>query len=191
MYLLKREFDTEKKLYTLSLLVKDIPGVLSQVARLFSRKGYNIESIASGESNDPGVTRITIVIRGDELMISQIAAQCRKLLPVIAVKVLDQANSLQREFTLIKVKAADLTSRGEVIQIAGVFRANVIDVSRETLTVAIFGDGEKTKALLDLMKEFGVLEVVRTGTIAIERGRSTIYDETKLKEEYTYGKNVL
>ena len=185
---MKREFDTEKKLYTLSLLVKDIPGVLSQVARLFSRKGYNIESIASGESNDPGVT---IVIRGDELMISQIAAQCRKLLPVIAVKVLDQANSLQREFTLIKVKAADLTSRGEVIQIAGVFRANVIDVSKETLTVAIFGDGEKTNALLNLMKEFGVLEVVRTGTIAIERGRSTIYDETKLKEEYTYGKNVL
>ncbi|MGM9592728.1 MAG: acetolactate synthase small subunit [Candidatus Onthomonas sp.] len=188
---MKREFDTEKKLYTLSLLVKDIPGVLSQVARLFSRKGYNIESIASGESNEPGVTRITIVIRGDELMIDQIAAQCRKLLPVIAVKVLDQANSLQREFTLIKVKAADLTSRGEVIQIAGLFRANVIDVSKETLTVAIFGDGEKTKALLDLMKEFGVLEVVRTGTIAIERGRSTIYDETKLKEEYTYGKNVL
>lgn len=188
---MKREFDTEKKLYTLSLLVRDIPGVVSQVSRLFSRKGYNIESIASGASKDPGITRITIVIRGDELMIDQIAAQCRKLLPVLAVKVLDQANSLQREFALIKVKAEDLTSRGEIIQIAGVFRANVIDVSRETLTVAIFGDGEKTNALLDLMKEFGVLEVVRTGTIAIERGRSTIYDETKLKEEYTYGKNVL
>lgn len=188
---MKRVFNTEKKLYTLSLLVKDIPGVLSQVSRIFTRKGYNIESIASGASKEPGVTRITIVIRGDELMIDQIAAQCRKLLPVLAVKVLDQESSLQREFTLIKVEAKDLNSRGEIIQIAGVFRASIIDVSRDTLTVAIFGDGEKTNALLDLLREFGILEVVRTGTIAIERGRSTIYEQTKLKEEYTYGKNVL
>lgn len=188
---MKREFDTEKKLYTLSLLVRDIPGVVSQVSRLFSRKGYNIESIASGASKEPGITRITIVIQGDELMIDQIAAQCRKLLPVLAVKVLDKDSSIQREFVLIKVEANDLTNRGEVIQIADIFRASVIDVSRDTLTVAMFGDGDKTNALLDLLKEFGVLEVVRTGTIAIERGRSTIYDRTKLKEEYNYGKNVL
>ncbi|MBQ8934905.1 MAG: acetolactate synthase small subunit [Oscillospiraceae bacterium] len=188
---MKREFDSAKKLYTLSLLVRDIPGVVSQVSRLFSRKGYNIESIASGASKEPGITRITIVIRGDELMIDQIAAQCRKLLPVIAVKVLNAENSIQREFALIKVQADDLNSRGEIIQIADVFRANVIDVSRQTLTVAIFGGGEKTNALLDLLREFGILEVVRTGTIAMERGRSTIYDETKLKEEYNYGKNVL
>lgn len=188
---MKRQFDSAKKLYTLSLLVRDIPGVVSQVSRLFSRKGYNIESIASGETNEPGVTRITIMIQGDELMIDQIAAQCRKLLPVLSVKVLDKDTSLRREAALIKVKAEDLTARGEIIQLAGLFRANVIDVSRETLTVAIFGDGEKTNALLDLMQEFGILEVVRTGTIAIERGRSTIYDQTKLKEEYNYGKNVL
>lgn len=188
---MKREFDTTKKLYTLSILVKDIPGVLSQVARLFSRKGYNIESIASGPSKEQGVTRITIVLKGDELMIDQIAAQCRKLLPVMAVKVLQDDNSIQREFALIKVKAMDLTARGEIIQIADIFRANVIDVSRETLTVAILGDSDKLTALLNLLRDFGVLEVVRTGTIAIERGRSTIYDETKLKEEYNYGKNVL
>jgi acetolactate synthase-1/3 small subunit len=188
---MKREFDSTRKLYTLSLLVKDIPGVLSQVSRLFSRKGYNIESIASGSSKDPGITRITIVIRGDELMIDQIAAQCRKLLPVLAVKVLDTDTSIQREFALIKVKAGDVNTRGEIIQISDIFRANVIDVSRDTLTVAVFGDGEKTNALLDLMREFEVLEVVRTGTIAIERGRSTIYDDNKIKEEYNYGKNVL
>ena len=86
---MKKTFDTEKKLYTLSLLVQDIPGVLSQVARLFSRKGYNIESIVSGETSQPGVTRITIVILGDELMVNQIAAQCRKLIPVMVVKILD------------------------------------------------------------------------------------------------------
>ena len=188
---MKKEFDTQKKLYTLAILVQDIPGVLSQVARLFSRKGYNIESIVSGETDKPGTTRITIVILGDELMVNQIAAQCRKLIPVLAVKLLDEASSIQREFSLIKVWAADRNARDEVIQMANIFRANIIDVSRETLTVAIFGDRDKTEALVRLLRDFGVLEIARTGTIAIERGRSTIYDDNKIKEEYNYGKNVL
>ena len=164
---MKKTFDTEKKLYTLSLLVQDIPGVLSQVARLFSRKGYNIESIVSGETSQPGVTRITIVILGDELMVNQIAAQCRKLIPVMVVKILDEETSIQREFAMIN------------------------DVSRETLTVAIFGDKNKTSALIDLLDDFGILEMAKTGTLAIERGRSSIYDDNKLREEYNYGKNVL
>ena len=185
------DMNKDIKPYTLSILVQDIPGVLSQVARLVSRKGYNIESIVSGESGDPGVTRITIVLLGDELMISQIAAQCRKLLPVIAVKILDESTSLQREMALIKVKTLDRNARDEVIQMANIFRANIIDVSRETLTVAIFGDRDKTEALVRLLRDFGVLEIARTGTIAIERGRSTIYDDNKIKEEYNYGKNVL
>ena len=188
---MKREFDTQKKLYTLSILVQDIPGVLSQVARLFSRKGYNIESIVTGESDRPGVTRITIVILGDELMVNQIADQCRKLIPVLAVKILDEATSIQREFALIKVQAAGRNERDEVIQMANIFRANIIDVSRDTLTVAIFGDRDKTSALIDLLEDFGILEIAKTGTLAIERGRSTIYDDNKLKEEYNYGKNVL
>ena len=188
---MKTVFDPEKKHYTLSILVRDIPGVLSQVARLFSRKGYNIESIVSGETDKPGVTRITIVILGDELMVNQIADQCRKLIPVLAVKILDEDISLQREFSLIKVHAADRTTRDEVIQMANIFRANIIDVSRDTLTVAIFGEQGKTKALTNLLADFGILEIAKTGTLAIERGRSTIYDDNKLKEEYNYGKNVL
>ena len=188
---MKKEFDTEKKLYTLSILVRDIPGVLSQVARLFSRKGYNIESIVSGATDRPGITRISIEIVGDELMIEQIAAQCRKLIPVLAVKLLDEASSIQREFSLIKVWAADRNARDEVIQMANIFRANIIDVSRETLTVAIFGDKDKTSALTRLLADYGILEIAKTGTLAIERGRSTIYDDNKLKEEYDYGKNVL
>ena len=187
----KAEFNMEKKAYTLSLLVQDSPGVLSQVVRLFSRKGYNIESITSGSSNEPGVTRVTIVILADELMVGQIAAQCRKLLPVMAVKILDEATSLKREYALIKVLTPDRHSRDEVMQMTSIFRANIIDVSLETLTVAIFGDKDKTDAFEALLREFGVLEIARTGTIALERGRSTIYDDTKLKEEYDYGKNVL
>ena len=188
---MKTEFDTQKKLYTLSILVRDIPGVLSQVARLFSRKGYNIESIVSGETDKPGITRITIELIADELMIAQIAAQCRKLLPVLAVKLLDETSSIHREFALIKVEANDRAKRDEVIQISNIFRANIIDVSRESLTVAIFGEKSKTTALIGMLEDFGILEIAKTGTIAIERGRSTIYDDNKLKEEYNYGKNVL
>ena len=125
------------------------------------------------------------------LMISQIAAQCRKLLPVIAVKILDEAGAIQREFALIKVKTADRNARDEVMQMSNIFRAKIIDVGRDTLTVAIFGDKDKTGALIALLEDFGILEIAKTGTLAIERGRSTIYDDNKLKEEYNYGKNVL
>ena len=188
---MRPDMNKDIKPYTLSILVQDIPGVLSQVARLFSRKGYNIESIVSGESGDPGVTRITIVLLGDELMISQIAAQCRKLLPVIAVKILDESTSLQREMALIKVKTLDRNARDEVIQLANIFRAKVIDVSRESLTLGIFGSNSKITALIGMLTDYGILEIAKTGTIAIERGRSTIYDDNKLKEEYDYGKHVL
>ena len=188
---MKREFDTQKKEYTLSILVQDIPGVLSQVARLFSRKGYNIESIVTGETDKPHTARLTISILADELMINQIADPCRKLIPVLSVKILDEATSIRREFSLIKVYAADRNTRDEVIQMANIFRAKIIDVSRETITVAIFGDKEKTAALTGMLADFGILEIAKTGTIAIERGRSTIYDDNKIKEEYNYGKNVL
>lgn len=188
---MRPDMNKDIKPYTLSILVQDIPGVLSQVARLFSRKGYNIESIVSGETSQPGLTRITIVILGDELMVNQIAAQCRKLIPVQVVKILDEETSIQREFAMIKVRAEDRAARDEVIQMANIFRANIIDVSRETLTVAIFGDKSKTSALIRLLSDSGILEMAKTGTLAIERGLSSIYDDSKLRTEYNYGKNVL
>ena len=183
--------NSDMKLYTLSMLVQDTPGVVSQVSRLFSRKGYNIESMSAGGSKEPDVTRMTFVVKSDELMINQIAAQCRKLLPVLSVKVLSDENSIHRELSLIKVEAASRDIRDEVIQIANIFRANVIDVSHETLTIAVFGNEDKVSALMDLLDDFGIIEVVRTGIIAVERGRDSIYDNTKIKEEYNYGKNVL
>lgn len=188
---MKREFDGTRKLYTLCILVEDVPGVLSQVARLFSRKGYNIESIVSGATDRPGITRISIEILADELMIEQIAAQCRKLLPVKAVKILDEDTCIRREIALIKVSAADHSSRDEIIQLVSIFRAKVIDVSREALTIWVFGSASKNEALINMLEDFGILEIAKTGTIAIERGRSTIYDNSKLREEYDYGKNVL
>ncbi|MBE6995742.1 MAG: acetolactate synthase small subunit [Ruminococcaceae bacterium] len=188
---MKRQLDPERKLYTLCILVQDIPGVLSQVARLFSRKGYNIESIVSGETDKPGITRITISILADEAMLEQIAAQCSKLLPVTAVKILDEKTSIRREVALIKVSAVSRSARDEVIQLANIFRAKVMDVSRESLTLEVFGSKSKITALIEMLTDFGILEIAKTGTIAIERGRSTIYDDNKLKEEYDYGKHVL
>ncbi|MDO4316514.1 MAG: acetolactate synthase small subunit [Oscillospiraceae bacterium] len=188
---MKKQLDTERKLYTLCILVEDVPGVLSQVSRLFSRKGYNIESIVSGATDKPGITRISIELVGDGLMIEQIAAQCRKLLPVKAVKILDEETCIRREIALIKVTAADRSARDEIIQLVNIFRAKVIDVAKDSLTLWVFGSQSKNTALIGMLEDFGILEIAKTGTIAIERGRSTIYDDSKLKEEYEYGKNVL
>ena len=160
---------------SLSVLVDNEAGVLSQVSRMFSRKGYNIESIVSGATDRPGITRISIEILGDELMINRIAAQCGKLIPVTAVKVLNEDNAIRREIALIKVSASDRGTREEIIQLVNLFHARVIDVSRQSLTVELFGDDDKASALIDLLSDYGILEIAKTGTIAIERGRSTIY----------------
>lgn len=183
--------NTEKKAYTLSILVEDIPGVLSQVARLFSRKGYNIESICAGVTTQPGMTRISVVTMGDEKMISQLSAQISKLLPVYTVDVLTGEDSVQRELVLIKVNTADKDARDEIIQIVNVFRASILDLAKDTLTIAMLGTADKTKAILNLLEEFGILEIARTGMVALERGRNNIHAQNKLKEEYNYGKNVL
>lgn len=181
----------EQKEYTISILVENSPGVLSQVSRLFSRKGYNIDSIASGTTEDPQVTRITIVMQGDEVIIGQITAQLRKLLCVISVKLLSPESAVQRELVLVKVRAETKDKRDEIIQVVNVFRASIVDISRETLTVVILGSESKAGALMDLLADFGLLEVVRTGIIAIERGVRTIYEDTKESGEFNYGKNVL
>jgi len=183
--------NTEKKAYTLSILVEDIPGVLSQVARLFSRKGYNIESICAGVTTQPGVTRISVVTLGDEKMITQLSAQISKLLPVYTVDVLTGEDSVQRELVLIKVNTANKDARDEIIQIVNVFRASILDLAKDTLTIAMLGTADKTKAILNLLEEFGILEIARTGMVALERGRNNIHAQNKLKEEYNYGKTVL
>ena len=183
--------NNEKKAYTLSVLVEDTPGVLSQVARLFSRKGYNIESICAGPSESSGITRISVVTIGDEAMIHQIATQLSKLLLVISVDVLQGEDSIRRELVLVKVKAETRDAREDIIQITNVFRGNIVDFGSNTLIIAVVGTAEKTKAMMKLLADYGILETAHTGMVALARGQSTIYDQNKLKEEYNYGKNVL
>ena len=179
--------------HTLSVLVENTPGVLSQVSRLFSRKGYNIESLAVGTTDDPEVSRITIEVTCDNLMIEQIINQLRKLFCVYSVRLLPPAYSIRRELVLIKVKAEGRDVRNEVIQIANIFRATIIDVSTKSLTLAVIGQESKDDALEKLLCEFGILELVRTGMVALERGEATINDNDDNKEtdEFDLGKNVL
>ncbi len=177
--------------HTLSVLVENSAGVLSQVSRLFSRKGYNIESLAVGTTDDPAVSRITIEVLADEGSTEQIMNQLRKLFPVYSVQELLPDRSIRRELVLYKVKAEQPDIRNEVIQIANIFRASIIDVSLKSLTLALIGDETKADAMQKLLESFGILELVRTGMVALERGAYTIGDETKEKTEFNLGKTFL
>jgi acetolactate synthase-1/3 small subunit len=156
--------------HTISVLVENVPGVLSRVTGLFSGRGFNIESLCVAETLDPQVSRITLVTEGNDQIVEQIIKQLNKL--VNAIKVIDfsAGESVQREMALIKVRA-DGESRAEVLRIADIFRAKVVDVSPEFYTIEITGDHNKIRAILDLLKHFQVKEIARTGTVAMARSR--------------------
>ena len=176
---------------TLAVLVDNEAGVLSRVVRLFSGKGYNIESLAVGTTDDPRVSRITIELLADDKQTHLVSSQLRKLICVHSVKLLKAEHSIRRELVLIKVLAQTSETRNEVIQIANIFRASIIDVSISSITLAVIGDESKAEAIQNLLREFGILELVRTGMVALERGQYTIDEQTKEKGEFDYGKNVL
>ena len=179
------------KRQTLAVLVDNEAGVLSRVARLFSGKGYNIESLAVGATDDPKVSRITIEVLADEWQTRLLSNQLRKLICVHSVKSLKPEHAIRRELVLIKVNATTSEVRNEIIQVANIFRASIIDVSTASITLAVIGDERKAEAIQNLLTEFGILELVRTGTVALERGQYTIDEQTKEKGEFDYGKNVL
>jgi acetolactate synthase-1/3 small subunit len=181
---------SEVKRFTLAVLVDNEAGVLSQVSRLFSRKGFNIESLTVGPTNDRTVSRMTIEVLTPQELVELLCNQLRKMIPVHSVSLLS-AEAMRRELLMIKVDASGGARRSEIMQIANIFRASIIDVSHGSLTLAIIGDDNKTDALENLLKEFGILELVRTGIVALERGTTTINDKTKEKGEFDYGKNVL
>lgn len=176
--------------HTLSVLVENAAGVLSQVSRLFSRKGYNIESLAVGTTDNPEVSRITIEVLSDDMQIQQIINQLRKLFAVYSVQLLDPDNSIRRELVMVKVKAEDRSTRTEIIQMANIFRASILDVSPASLTLAVIGEESKNVALEKLMEEFGILELVRTGVVALERGAYTISDKRKETTEFNLAKHA-
>ena len=155
--------------YTLSVLVENHPGVLAKIAGLLSGRGFNIRSIAAGETEDPTVTRITMVVAGDDRIIDQVKKQLNRLVDVIRVTDLTELPSVDRELALVKV-ASTVSRRAEVFQIADVFRAKVVDMAHKSLTVEVTGVTDKVEALIEMLQPFGIKEIVRTGKISIARG---------------------
>ena len=162
-----------------SLLVDNNPGVLSRIAGLFSRRGYSIDSITAGVTADPRFTRITIVASGDELILSQIEKQVRKLEDVIEIKVLQPEDSVYRELIMVKVRA-NKTERTEIISVADIFRAKIVDVEKDSLMVELTGNGSKVDAFLELLEGYEILELARTGITGLQRG---IKDVTVIDQE--------
>jgi acetolactate synthase-1/3 small subunit len=157
------------KQHVVSALVENRAGTLSRVSGLFSRRGFNIDSLTVGETEDGSISRMTIAVSGEDNVLEQIIKQLGKLVDVIAVRELEPESCIRREIMLVKIKAGE-TSRPAVIEIAGIFRSRVIDVSPSTITIEATGDIEKLNGLLLLLRPYGILELARTGLVALERG---------------------
>ncbi|MCL4415591.1 MAG: acetolactate synthase small subunit [Actinobacteria bacterium] len=155
--------------HIISVLVENKAGVLAKISGLFSRRGFNIESLAVGPTEDEKISRITIVVDAEKHGIEQVIKQLYKLINVIKIQELDPSNIVERELVLIKV-CADNNTRAEILEIINIFRANIVDVAKKSLIIEITGNNSKIQGLEDMLKPYGILELIRTGKIACSRG---------------------
>ena len=163
--------------HTLSVLVQDQPGVLARVASLFSRRGFNIESLAVGPTEVPEVSRMTIVVNVEDLPLEQVTKQLNKLINVLKIVELEPDQSVQREIMLVKVRA-DLENRSHILETVQLFRAKVVDVAHDAVTIEATGAHDKLIALLKVLEPFGIRELVQSGMVAMGRGSRSISDRT-------------
>lgn len=159
--------------HILAMLVLNKTGVLNKITGLYARRGFNIESLSVGTTEKPGVSRITITLKGDEHTVNQITSQLEKLVDVLSVKELSHESTVGRELCFIKLSATG-DDRAKLLELSEIFRASVIDARRGALTILIAGTTEKTDAFLSLLEPFGIIEVVRSGLMAIERGERSL-----------------
>ena len=157
----------------LSMLVDNTSGVMSRVSGLFSRRGYNIDSLTVGETADPRYSRMTVVVRGDELILDQITKQLAKLIDVVDIKTLQDGESVTRELILVKVRA-DAEHRQDIVSTAGIFRANIVDVGVDSLTIEMTGNQSKIEAFIGLLMGYEILELARTGITGLSRGADDV-----------------
>ena len=162
-----------RKRYTVGILVDNEPGVLSRVSGLFSRRGFNIESLAVGPTQDREISRITIVVLGDDAHIEQLEQQLYKLICVQKVQVMQQASAVERQLLLVKIEAG-LAEREGLMRLVDIFKAKVVDVTRKAMVLQITGDNNKVSSLLSLLADYKILELVRTGVVALERGEGVM-----------------
>lgn len=165
-----------------SLLVDNNPGVLSRISGLFSRRGYNVDSITAGESSDDRFTRITIVASGDEIVLSQIKKQVQKLEDVRDIKILEPNQSVCRELIMVKIRA-NAGQRSEVVSVADIFRAKIVDVEKESLMIELTGTQSKLNAFLNLLEGYEILEIARTGITALSRGIKDVTGADELLDD--------
>ena len=163
--------------HTLSVLVEDKPGVLARVASLFSRRGFNIESLAVGPTEVPDISRMTIVVNVESLPLEQVTKQLNKLINVLKIVELDSEASVQREIMLVKVKA-DMETRSHILETVQLFRAKVVDVANDAVTIEATGKHEKLEALLRILEPYGIKELVKSGLVAMGRGSRSIADRS-------------
>jgi acetolactate synthase I/III small subunit len=169
--------------HTLSVLVEDQPGVLARIASLFSRRSFNIESLAVGPTEHGGVSRMTIVVNVEDSPLEQVTKQLNKLINLLKIVELDGDSSVQRELLLVKVRA-DGPVRTQVLEVVDLFRAHVVDVAPDSLVIEAIGDGEKLDALLRVLEPFGIKELVQSGVVAVARGGRSMTDRN-LRTERT------
>jgi acetolactate synthase-1/3 small subunit len=164
----------DEKIHIISAIVENKPGVLYSVANLFRRRGFNIESISVGPTEQEDLARMTVTVKGDDKTIDQVVKQLNKLIDVVKVSILDPANVVTREMALIKVHISETKARSDIINYVEVFRGRVVDISPETLMAEITGSSDKISAFVDLMKPFGIKEIARTGITALSRGSKSV-----------------
>ena len=154
---------------TITALVQDKPGVLNRISSMFRRRGFNIASLAVGHSEIPDLSRMTFVVEGDDAIVEQVTKHLHKLIDVIKVTDISEQDVVARELALLRVKA-NVQTRSEIMQMVDIFRANIVDVAPDSLIIEVTGDEDKIESFQDLLRSFGVVEVMRTGTIAMNRG---------------------
>ena len=170
--------------HTLSVLVENKPGVLARIAGLFSRRGFNIDSLAVGPTEHPDISRMTIAVNVEDLPLEQVTKQLNKLINVLKVVELDLDASVQRELLLVKVKA-DQTTRSQVLEVVQLFRAKVVDVVADAVTIEATGTADKLDAFIRVLEPFGIRELVQSGMVAVGRGARSITDRTLRSVERT------
>jgi acetolactate synthase-1/3 small subunit len=161
--------------HTLSVLVENTPGALARVSSLFMRRGFNIDSLAVGPTEIPEVSRMTIVVSVEDLPLEQVTKQLNKLIQVLKIVELDPPNAVERELMLVKIRT-DLATRGQVLETVQLFRAKVVDVATDSVTIEATGDSAKLNAMLNVLEPFGIREIAQSGRVAIGRGSRSITD---------------
>lgn len=166
--------ETEK--HIVSALVQNVPGVLSHISGMLASRGYNINSLAVGETENPDLSRMTFVVVGDEAVLDQVSAQLRKVVTVVGVDDISQTDYLERDLMLVKVQAAP-EKRSEIIELVNIFRGKIVDLSIDSMIIEISGQEKKIESFIDVLRPFGIIELVRTGRIAMTRGHHALKND--------------